>query len=221
MSESKIEKLICSKDFSYLQPYFYNNKYALRCELGMGKTEEEYYANAKKRAYEIYNILFPNGADAMIFDYCIYDLSGDGEAKKNTAPEDISLADIIRFEGECASEMLSFLIRYQYEYRHIAVKDLPLYEDSSEECIRRNRIVCFSDGKGFDLSDLIDRQLNENDSHDIGLVSFENECILSVYDSRGCDVVFATHEKMREFFDKLKPYFLDYDTEEMKRRYNS
>ena len=45
---SKIEQLISSREFSYLQPYFYNNPYALRCELGTGD-EHQYMANAKKR----------------------------------------------------------------------------------------------------------------------------------------------------------------------------
>ena len=31
---------------------------------------------------------------------------------------------------------------------------------------------------------------------------FRNECILSVYDDRGCDVVFATHEIMLPDFQK-------------------
>ena len=31
---SLVEERICSREFSYLQPYFYNNPYALRCELG-------------------------------------------------------------------------------------------------------------------------------------------------------------------------------------------
>ena len=51
-------------------------------------------------------------------------------------------------------------------------------------------------------------------------MSFENECILSIYDDRGCDIVFATKEKMREFYNKLNPYFLEYDAEEMSRRFN-
>jgi hypothetical protein len=55
--------------------------------------------------------------------------------------------------------------------------------------------------------------------HDISFVSFENECILSIYDSRGCDIVFATQEKMKEFYHTLEPYFLDYDRAEMERRY--
>ena len=80
MKESKIEKLIRDREFAYLQPHFYNNPYALRCELGIG--DEEYMANAKTRANEIYDILFPGGADAILFNYWIFDYSESGEAKK-------------------------------------------------------------------------------------------------------------------------------------------
>ena len=52
----------------------------------------------------------------------------------------------------------------------------------------------------------------------IHFVSFENECIMSIYDDRGCDIVFATKEKMQAFFGKLEPYLLAYDMEEMKKR---
>ena len=75
MKSSKIENLICD-----LQPYFYNNPHALRCELGIG--DEDYMENAKQRAEEIYGILFPEGADAIIFNYRIFDYSESGEAKK-------------------------------------------------------------------------------------------------------------------------------------------
>ena len=71
---SIIEKMIIDRDFSYLSPYFYNNKWALRCELGIGN-KEEFAVSAKKRAAEIFNILFPDGADAVIFNYWINDFS--------------------------------------------------------------------------------------------------------------------------------------------------
>ena len=39
------------------------------------------------------------------------------------------------------------------------------------------------------------------------------------HDDRGCDIVFATREKLLELYPLLKPYFLAYDAEEMERRY--
>ena len=78
---SKVEELILSRDFDYLQPYFYNNPYALRCELGIGDTTEEYMRQARLRANAIYDILFTHGADAIIFNYWINDWSESGEAE--------------------------------------------------------------------------------------------------------------------------------------------
>lgn len=71
MRKSIVEEQICSPDFQYLKPWFYSNPYALRCELGIGDTNEEYMRNAKKRAFEIYHILFPKGANAIFFDHWI------------------------------------------------------------------------------------------------------------------------------------------------------
>ena len=78
--QSKVERLITDKSFDYLQPYFYNNPFALRCELGIGKTHEEYMRQARERAIRIYNILFPDKADAIIFNQWIYDWSDSGDA---------------------------------------------------------------------------------------------------------------------------------------------
>lgn len=58
-----IEEMILNKDFSYDSPYFYNNDFALRCELGIGESNEEYLVNAKKRATEIFSILFENNVN--------------------------------------------------------------------------------------------------------------------------------------------------------------
>ena len=107
------------------------------------------------------------------------------------------------------------------KYRHAAVKNLKTYDEPGDpdyDSRRRHRIVCYSDGLGFDDRGLIEKQLSDGDSPEISLVSFENECIFSVYDDRGCDVVFMTYEKMKAFYPALRPYFLDYDLAEMERR---
>ncbi len=215
---SKIEKLILDSDFTYLQPYFYNNKWALRCELGIGENDE-FLASAKKRATEIYNILFPKGADAIIFNYWINDHSFDAEGILDADDEDVISAwidTIIKNE----TDQLRFLLDHQTKYRNVTLRRLEIYDDFDvDDASVRDRIVCYSDGKEFDFEDIIDRQIEERYGHEIGFVSFENECILSIYDSRGCDVVFATQEKMKMFYNILEPYFLDYDREEMRKRY--
>ena len=108
MVESKIERLILDKEFSYLPPYFYDNPYALRCELGIGR-DEEYLINAKRRAMELYDILFPAGADAIIFNYWIYDHSDCGEADT----EDPDWEECVRHSVEQEAKQLRFLLECQ------------------------------------------------------------------------------------------------------------
>ena len=223
LGNSIVEQKICSNDFQYLQPYFYNNPYALRCELGIGDTAEEYMDNAVKRAFEIYHILFPNGPDAMFFNHWRYDYCDSGAAEKyNHDPED-ALDDVIAHRLAVEHEKLEFLFYYQFHYRHVTVRNLETYDDPDDEDFelqRRNRVVCFSDGADFDYQHLIDQEIHVVNGHEVSFVSFENECIFSVYDDRGCDVVFMTHDKMKEFYDRLEPYFLEFDADEMKKRLN-
>ena len=58
---------ISDDSFLYLQPWFYNNQLALRCELGIG--EDKYMENAFSRAIQIASILFENRKiDAAFFN---------------------------------------------------------------------------------------------------------------------------------------------------------
>lgn len=214
---SKIEAMILDSAFDYIQPYFYNNPYALRCELGIGDTSEEYLSQAKKRVLEIYKILFNKKADAIIFNQWIYDWSDSGSAEKDKYGDNAS--EIIEERLDSETRALRFLLENMMNYRHVSIKGLKTYDAPGDDDIRRNRIVCYADDKGFDDLDLLERQIVDNNNSEVSLVSFENECILSVYDDRGCDIVFSTHEKMREFYHLLEPFFLEYDREVMKKRY--
>lgn len=219
---SQIEELILSRDFPYLQPYFYNHPWALRCELGRGRTPEEYAGTARTRAEAIWRILFPEGADAVIFNYWMYDRSFTSDPGGDHPPlSDEARTWLLETQIREEAEQLRFLDAMQNRYRHVVVRDLPTYEaDGPERDVWRNRIVCWPDARGFDELGLLRRQLmDEPLPLDISLVSFANACIFSVYDDRGCDIVFASHEKLAEFYPRLEPYFLDYDREEMARRY--
>ena len=72
-----LEEKILSGDFIYDPPYFYRNAWALRCKLGIGDSDEVFYAVARKRAAEIFTILFRNGVDMFFFDHCVYDYDFD------------------------------------------------------------------------------------------------------------------------------------------------
>ena len=201
--QSDIEKRLLDRDFAYLQPWFYQNPHALRCELGQEDDSETYMHNAYRRAKEIFAILFPDGQpDAVIFDQFVYEMP---------------------YRSRYAHKERAFFTRMTAR-RHVIVPNLRTYEDGEpeeEKTYTRNRVVSYRDAEDFPVHRLIRRNIWEQHFAPVGFVSFENECILSIYDDRGCDIVFATHEKMRAFYPLLKPYFLDYDAEEMARRYGN
>ncbi len=222
MGNSKIEKMLLDPGFDYLQPYFYSNRYALRCELGIGNNTDEYMKNARLRAKQIYDILFPDGADAMIFNYWMYDWSDSGEAEEKQYDDPAEVIEVIKSRVHSEMRALRFLSEMLMKYRHVCVRGLKTYAEPGDpdlETTRRNRIICYSDGLGFDDIALINGQIDSEDNSDVSLVSVKNDLIMSVYDDRGCDIVFATYEKMKEFYPLLKPYFLSYDLEEMERRF--
>ncbi len=217
---SKIESLLLSPDFDYLQPYFYNHPYALRCELGMGKGRA-YMRSARRRAKEIYRILFPHPADAIAFNDYVYDWTDSGEAWADTGEAGHCPAKNNAYAVKKAAHALGFLLEYQTNYRHVSVKNLKTYgepDDPDYENIWRNRVICYAGDRGFDDLKLLRGQIDSELNSEVSLVSFENECILSVYDDRGCDVVFADPAHFRAFYPALEPYFLAYDREEMQNR---
>ena len=201
--QSDIEKRLLDRDFAYLQPWFYQNPLALRCELGQGDDSKTYMHNAYRRAKEIFAILFPDGQpDAVIFDQFVYETP---------------------IRQPYAHKERAFFNRMTAR-RHVIVPNLRTYEDEDgeeEKTYTRNRVVAYRDTQDFPVHRLIRRCIWEQHLAPVGFVSFRNECILSIYDDRGCDIVFATHEKLREFYPLLKHYFLDYDAEEMARRYGN
>ena len=216
---SLAEERICSREFSYLHPYFYNHPYGLRCELGQGDAHEAYMATALRRALELYDILFPKGADAICFNYWLQDDCDSGPAEQDDCDE--TMEENLAHALEVEAKKYRFLRENQFRYRHVTVRNLPTYDETGDpdcELIRRNRVGCFSDGKCFDYETLLRNEIFW-EGHEVSFISFENECIFSVYDDRGCDIVFMTREKLREFYHKIEPYFLDYDREEMERRF--
>lgn len=205
LSGCLIEKYICDKDFTYMRPLFYNHPFALRCELGIGNTDKDYMNNSFKRANEIFNIIFDDGVDALFFDYCLYDWS-----------ESDDVIDIKRDLKEYKL-ILKELSKWLNNYPHMVIRNLPI-EDGCCDSQYRNRLVCFVRDYKINYRKFIKRDITSYKYPPISYVSYKNECIMSIYDDRGCDIVFATKEKLQEFFIKLKPYLLDYDMEEMKKR---
>ena len=206
-----IEEMIQKRDFRYEPPYFYNNQFALRCELGIGESNEARLANAKKRATEIFNILFENNVDMFFFDNFIYDFDFD-------TGETVYIDNLISLE----KKRLKFSLSYQKKFNHIVIRDIPFDNDgdNNDEIVRRNRICCYPNKK-FNAIETLYSQIDNQENPIIHFVSCDNSCIFSVYDDRGCDIVFFDKKKFQHFYPLLQTYFLDYDLALMEQRLNN
>ena len=213
MANSRIEALLSEREMPYLPPFFYNNELALRCELSLGTRR-----SALKQAREIFALLFGSAPDAIAFNYRLFDLSGSGIAEEHAFERPGEAESINAGYVRDVSRMARFLLDNQLKYRHTVIKNTPSVFCGEDGLVINNRVICYSDGKGFDNDKLIKACIADRFNPDIGFVSFENECLMVIYDDRGCDIVFADGSKFLEFYPKLEPYFLDHDRELMAER---
>ena len=191
---SNIRKQILDGSFLYLQPWFYNNKLSFRCELGIGEGKE-YMDNAFHRAISIANILFSNKTIDAAFYHQYFDNDGrtyDANALILTIDKIVELDRYSLIQLEEIDDGIAAVKRYiSYNIDFDAL-----------ESILKSQIECQSNPL-------------------VNFVSFDNEFVFSVYDDRGCDIVFFNNDKFKEFYSRLEPYFLEYDREKMKETFES
>jgi hypothetical protein len=186
-------EIISDSSFLYLQPWFYNNKLALRCELGIG--EDKYMDNAFCRAIQIANILFDNHKIDAAF-YCQY-FDNDG---------------CVHVAGD-----FGLYIDKTLELDRIALLRSDEIDDDISAVKR-----CISYSVDFAaLERILKKQIECQNDPLVSFVSSDNQCIFSVYDDRGCDIVFFSNEKYKEFYMKLEQYFLDFDREKMRETFDT
>lgn len=217
---SKVEQNILNKEFKYFEPYFYNHELSCRCELGIGGGRK-YIINAYKRAVKIYNILFANGMDAFFYESKFYDYDYNTEDVFEywTKQASLRLIKETNFIADNVKAETKENLRYQQKYYHKVVRNVPFYstEEIDSDAIQSNRIVCYPKNN-FNAAKEIKQRMSYPSRRILHFVSFANECIMSIYDDRGCDVVFFEPSKFVEFYDLLKPYFLQYDCELMAKK---
>ena len=191
---SNIRKQISDGSFLYLQPWFYNSKLSFRCQLGIGEGKE-YMDNAFHRAISIANILFAN----KTIDAAFYHLYFDNDGRTYDANALILKIDkIVELDRYSLIELEAIDVDIAAVKRYISYN----IDFDTLESILKSQIEC---------------QLNPP----VNFVSFDNEFVFSVYDDRGCDIVFFNNDKFKEFYSRLEPYFLEYDREKMKETFES
>ena len=203
------------KGFRYEPPFFYNNKYALRCELGVGKNKKAYMRKSYQTAVQIFDKLFETRPNCIIFEHYIYDLTlplAEG-AFENTR----MLADHYR-------EGLDDLRRLQALGRCETIREIDRTDEEMEsDVLAINRFIVYEDKKEIDYKGLIRNQVGIQSKlskcHVIHFISDKDDFVLTIYDDRGLDVVFSSKGKGKLFYEKLKPYLLEYDSERMRKTF--
>lgn len=191
---SDLRKQILDGSFLYTQPWFYNNKLALRCELGIGEGKE-YIENAFHRAIAIANILFDNKKIDAAFYHQYFDK--DGRAYDTN---DLTL----NIDATVELDRCALIQQEEIDDDISAVKRYISYDVDFATLVNilKHQIEC---------------QINPL----VSFASFDDQFIFSVYDDRGCDIVFYSGDKFKEFYLKLEPFFLGYDREKIKEIFES
>ena len=184
---------ISDGSFLYLQPWFYNNELALRCELGIG--EDKYTENAFSRAIQIANILFENRKIDVAFFHQYFDADGSVQVAGDFA---LKIDEKVELD-----------------------RNLLLALDDIDDDISAVKRSISYDVDFITLENILKSQIECQINPLVSFVSLDNHCIFSVYDDRGCDIVFFSKEKYKEFYMKLEQYFLDYDREKMRETFES
>ena len=191
---SNVIEQIHNSSFLYDQPWFYNNKLVLRCELGIGDGKE-YMKNSVCRSIQIANVLFENKKIDAAFYHLYYYKDGYVFDTTNFILNDDK---IVELEKNLLRDSAEFDEDLTAINRHISYN----IDFSTLESVLKSQIEC---------------QINPL----VSFVSIDNDCIFSVYDDRGCDIVFFSVAKYKEFYLKLEKYFLDYDREKMREIFES
>jgi len=150
----------------------------------------EVIKSATERAKEIIIILFNQEVDCFFVDQYIYE----------GFDEDISIKE------------------YKSRFSYDVIENIEIKSDDDDLPLIINRYIFYPNINIVD--ELISINIDSNDKPYINMVSFENECIFTIYDDRGCDIVFFDNNKYLEMYNKLSNYLLEYDIQLMKERIN-
>lgn len=187
-----IQDIIFQPSFLYEQPWFYNNKLALRCSL------ENKRKNPYEIALEISKLLFTDNVDCLFFDQYIY---------SDKLPESNDISLILNKKHTILKHI---------EENNIKIIKLNYKDDDDDELEEVNRIFYFSNK--IDIGEIINNNFDTS-TPIIHLVSLKHNFIFSIYDKRGCDIVFFNEKEFIKYYSILENYLFDYDKKKMKEKF--
>lgn len=175
--------------------FAYNEPYFYNNHLALrcelGVDKEKYLESAVNRAREICEIVFKGKVDCFFIDQFFYNDDTDNQQ----------------------------ILKYKSEFLYEEIDDISIVEDDWEETpVKITRSVFYPDR---DITnELIKENIVNHNAFHSHLVSYDNDCIVSIYDERGLDIVFFNEDKYCEMYEKLFDYLLQYDIEVMRKKYD-
>lgn len=196
-------------DLSFRPPLFYNWEIGIRFELGVEFSRDYNYENSPyvqgvyKRAISLFHSLHSKNEEIII----VVDVDDfeDGTAYKH--------------RGRIISPYL-YEKTVLYKLRH---KELPYIfpEDDEDGEYRTHRFTLrckVSDLRYIPLLKAICNQdlgIQPSVSHRIYFLNVQRKTIFHVYDDRGCDILAASPEAIKNIYQRYNSWILDYDRAEI------
>lgn len=198
-------------DLPLRPPLFYNWKIGIRFELGVEfdrhyfDENSPYVQGVYKRALSLFHSLHSNNEEIII----VVDV------------DDFENGKAYKHRGRIISPYL-YEKTVLYKLQH---KELPYIfpeDDEDGECkTQRFTLKCkVSDLRYSPLLKAICNQdlgIQPNVYHRIYFINVHRKTIFHVYDDRGCDVLAASPEAIKDIYKKFNSWILDYDRDEINK----
>ena len=199
----KIEKLIYDRRLKFEELSYEKHPYSMRCSLINDNDNRLYLKNAFKRGKEICSLLCPEGADAFLFHYNAPDVFNEFSEIEIAEYKDKYISKIAKDAEMNVTTLYSLIKNFNGELiRNLEVKDNDSY------MLRRHRIICHPNEKK-DTEKVISALIGDNYPNcfsDIGLVSFENECLITFDGYVSCGIIFFDEFCYQENYEKLSKF---------------
>jgi hypothetical protein len=190
-------------------PLFYNWEIGIRFELGVEWNREYDYENSQylkgvyNRALTLFNSLHSPDEEILV----VMDVNDYGDRKSYTQ------------KGRLFSPYV-FEKSVLYKLKHIEIPFISL-KDNEDGKYKTHRFTLkgkTSDIKCIPLLKAICHQdlgIKPSIFHRIYFLNIKRKTIFYVYDDRGCDLLSASPEPIRDIYNKFNHWILDYDRDEI------
>ncbi|USK33432.1 DUF3885 domain-containing protein [Bacillus sp. F19] len=194
----------------YLRPpLFYNWEIGIRFELGVEWNREYDYENSQylkgvyNRAITLFNSLHSPDEEILV----VIDVNDFGDRKSYT------------HKGRLFTPYV-YEKSVLYKLRHTVIPYI-FPEDNEDGKYKTHRFTLkgkTSDIKYIPLLKAICNQdlgIQPNIFHSVYFLNIKRKTIFNVYDDRGCDLLAASSEAIRDIYNKFNDWILDYDRDEI------